>query len=82
MLWYAIYREVDEAGLTPEERRHPPEGEEDAPAGRVTLAEWRRLFAFRTTWGIIIGFFGVVYLVWLYQAWLPGYLEESSATWA
>ncbi|HEY0409201.1 MAG TPA: MFS transporter [Candidatus Dormibacteraeota bacterium] len=75
VLWYAIYREVEEAGLTPEERHHLTEGEEEPPTRRVTLAEWRRLFAFRTTWGMIVGFFGVVYLVWLYQAWLPGYLE-------
>jgi MFS family permease len=24
---------------------------------------------------MIIGFFGVVYLTWVYSAWLPGYLE-------
>ena len=24
---------------------------------------------------MILGFFGIVYMVWLYQAWLPGYLE-------
>ena len=75
VLWYAIYREVDEAGLTAEERHYLTEGEEEPPTRRVTLAEWRRLFAFRTTWGMILGFFGIVYLVWLYQAWLPGYLE-------
>jgi MFS family permease len=25
--------------------------------------------------GLILGFFGIVYMVWLFQAWLPGYLE-------
>src|SRR3954452_11505012 len=24
---------------------------------------------------MILGFFGIVYMVWLFQAWLPGYLE-------
>ena len=24
---------------------------------------------------LILGFFGIVYMVWLFQAWLPGYLE-------
>jgi MFS family permease len=33
------------------------------------------LFRFRTTWGLIVGFYGVVYMEWLYLAWLPGYLE-------
>jgi nitrate/nitrite transporter NarK len=25
--------------------------------------------------GLLLGFFGIVYLVWLFQSWLPGYLE-------
>jgi sugar phosphate permease len=75
VLWYAIYREVEEAGLTVEEQHYLTEGEEEPPTRHVTFEEWRRLFAFRTTWGMILGFFGIVYLVWLYQAWLPGYLE-------
>ena len=29
-----------------------------------------RLFRFRVTWGLILGFFGIVYMVWLFQAWL------------
>jgi cyanate permease len=41
----------------------------------VTFREWRSLFAFRTTWGLILGFFGIVYMTWLFQGWLPGYLE-------
>jgi hypothetical protein len=39
----------------------------------------RRLFAFRTTWGLVLGFFGIVYRVWLFQSWLPG-TSKSSAT--
>ncbi len=41
----------------------------------MSFKEWRGLFAFRTTWGLIFGFFGIVYVTWLFQAWLPGYLE-------
>jgi MFS family permease len=33
------------------------------------------MFRFRTTWGVIAGHFGEVYMIWLYTAWLPGYLE-------
>ena len=39
------------------------------------MAEWLGLFRFRTTWGLVLGFFGVVYMGWLYLSWLPGYLE-------
>ena len=41
----------------------------------VTLRDWGRLFRFRTTWGMIFGFFGTIYMLWMYSAWLPGYLE-------
>ena len=41
----------------------------------VTLREWKQLFRFRTTWGMILGYFGCIYLTWIYTAWLPGYLE-------
>jgi MFS family permease len=33
------------------------------------------LFRFRTTWGMIFGFFGTIYVLWIYSAWLPAYLE-------
>ena len=39
------------------------------------MREWGGLFRFRTTWGLVLGFFGIVYMGWLYLAWLPGYLE-------
>ena len=41
----------------------------------ATPADWRKLFGHRTSWGMILGFFGTIYLIWLYTAWLPGYLE-------
>jgi cyanate permease len=76
IVWYAVYREVAEAALSPGEAHHLTEGEEEPPpAQHVTLAEWGQLFGFRVTWGLILGFFGIVYMVWLFQAWLPGYLE-------
>ena len=42
---------------------------------KVTLREWQLLFRFRTTWGMILGYFGCIYLTWIFTAWLPGYLE-------
>jgi MFS family permease len=39
------------------------------------LRDWQRLFRFRTTWGMIFGFCGTIYVLWIYSAWLPGYLE-------
>lgn len=75
MLWYVKYRDAAEFAFTPEERDYVQEGEEPPAANRVTFSEWGQLFRFRTTWGLILGFFGVVYMGWLYLAWLPGYFE-------
>ncbi len=48
----------------------------DRKTRAVTLREWARLLRFRTTWGMILGFTGVVYSVYLYLTWLPAYLER------
>jgi sugar phosphate permease len=73
--WLLLYRDPTEAHFTDEERHYLTEGEEARSYTPVRFAEWLALFRFRTTWGLVIGFFGVVYMGWLYLAWLPGYLE-------
>jgi MFS family permease len=47
------------------------------PAVRAAAAwsDWSRLFRQRMTWGLMAGNFGVIYVLWLYSTWLPGYLE-------
>ena len=35
---------------------------------------WGELFAIPTTWAMMVGLFGLVYVSWLYVAWLPDYL--------
>jgi MFS family permease len=72
---FATYRDVRESQLNAEEQAFLTEGEEAVVEQTVTFQEWRTLFAFRTTWGLIFGFFGIVYVTWLFQSWLPGYLE-------
>jgi sugar phosphate permease len=77
--YYLVFRNPAEVALTPEETAFLREGDAatgtaDAPA-RVTWSEWKRLFRYRTTWGMIVGYFGCIYVTWLYTAWLPGYLE-------
>jgi cyanate permease len=73
--WLLMYRDSSEARFTDEERHYLIEGEEARTDTPIVLAEWLALFRFRTTWGLMIGFFGIVYMGWLYLAWLPGYLE-------
>jgi len=77
MVWWSVHRDPSEVSLTPEERRYLTEGDEATTTQRPSFAEWRELFAHRTTWGMIAGFFGTVYTLWLFTGWLPYYLEHE-----
>jgi sugar phosphate permease len=76
--WYLVYRNRSDVDLEPAEVAFLTEGEPySSSESRITFAEWRGLFASRTTWGMIFGFMGVIYMVWLYLTWLPAYLEHE-----
>jgi sugar phosphate permease len=75
ILAYAVYRNPSEVALTPAERAHLTEGDTTGEMAQLTLAEWKRLFAYRTTWGMLLGFFGAIYILWIYASWLPAYLQ-------
>jgi sugar phosphate permease len=75
--FYALHRNPSEVALTEEERQYLTEGDTAPQGASVTWAEWKRLFGFRTTWGMIFGFFGVIYVTWVYNSWLPVYLEQD-----
>ena len=49
---------------------------EPAPR-RALLADWLSLFQHRSTWGAVLGFMGVIYMLWLHLTWLPGYFERE-----
>jgi sugar phosphate permease len=74
-LWYVLYRNPDGVALTPQENAYRTQGDPPGQRTKVTFREWKLLFRFRTTWGMIFGYFGCIYLTWIYTAWLPGYLE-------
>jgi sugar phosphate permease len=80
--WYAFYRNRNEVELTPSEMLYLADGgSSDDRSGKarpgLSFREWGGLFAYRTTWGMLFGFMGVVYMVWLYLTWLPAYLEHE-----
>lgn len=75
--WLAMYKNRDAVDLTQQEKDALDEGSPKGKAGKATLKESIGLLSHSTTWGIIIGFMGVVYMVWLYLTWLPGYLEHE-----
>jgi len=48
----------------------------DAPR-KAVFADWLSLFRHRSTWGAVLGFMGVIYMLWLHLTWLPGYFERE-----
>src|SRR5271167_754497 len=74
-LWFLLYRNPGEIDLTATENAYRTQGDPPGQRTKVTWREWKLLFRFRTTWGMIFGYFGCIYLTWIYTAWLPGYLE-------
>jgi MFS family permease len=73
--WYAVYRDPRAAGLSEEELASLELDAGSKAVERVGMSEWLRLFQHQTTWGMVLGFAGALYLIWLYLTWLPGYLE-------
>lgn len=72
LAWVLLYRDPQKAGVRPTEHA---EANTSAFDGGFVRILW--LLRFRTSWGMFLGFFGVVYITWLYATWLPGYLEEQ-----
>nr|WP_295741585.1 MFS transporter [uncultured Acidocella sp.] len=77
LLWYLVYRDPAQVNLTAAENRYRTAGDATEAVHPIHFAAWKRLFRCRTTWGMIFGFFGVIYVNWLFNAWLPGYLEMA-----
>jgi MFS transporter, ACS family, L-galactonate transporter len=74
VLWALIYRSPREAG-TPAADIAEIHRDDGAPIEHVGWKQVGWLLQFPTAWGMFLGFFGVVYISWLYATWLPGYLE-------
>ena len=77
VVWVALYRDPVREQLSDAERAYLDEGQSTEPAPKTSFASWRALFRHRATWGMLLGFFGSVYLNWVYLTWLPGYLRTE-----
>ena len=73
--WWWFYRDPEQAGVPQADLDAIHEGDiaSDAMAGPKL---WAELFRIPTTWAMMVGLFGLVYVSWLYVAWLPDYLES------
>jgi sugar phosphate permease len=77
LLWFLAYRSPAAVTLTPDESAYLTEGDPSQPQSSLTFAAWQQLFRIRSTWGMIFGNFGCVYVVWIFATWLPAYLETE-----
>ncbi|USX27003.1 MFS transporter [Oxalobacteraceae bacterium OTU3CINTB1] len=77
VVWVALYRDPVPAQLNADERTYLEDGVTGEAVTKTSFAAWCALFRHRTTWGMMFGFFGSVYLNWVYLTWLPGYLRTE-----
>ena len=59
--WIAVYRA-------------PPRETGSEEAGAAANIRWSTLLRYRTTWGIMLGQAGYLYIYYVFATWLPGYL--------
>ena len=72
-VWFLLYRDPRKTTLDPVDVEYLADNR--ANANRVEARQWVRLFRFRSMWGLTLGAFCTGYAVWMYQTWLPAYLE-------
>jgi sugar phosphate permease len=77
VIWVSLYRDPVHAKMTAEERAYLEVDKTGEATPKTSFASWCALFRHRATWGMMLGFFGSVYLNWVYLTWLPGYLRTE-----
>ncbi|MXQ53782.1 MFS transporter [Shimazuella alba] len=71
VVWLMTYRDPKKNEIMVEVQKLSEAKETEAQV------RWRDLFKFKSTWYMIIGNFGLVYTMWTFLTWLPGYLETD-----
>jgi sugar phosphate permease len=77
LAWVLLYRGPAEAGLSADERSAISDPTVTPVLTVSPLREASGLLGQRTTWGMTVGFAGVIYMTWLFASWLPGYLQTQ-----
>ncbi|NIF80459.1 MFS transporter [Paraburkholderia sp. Cy-641] len=78
VIYFAVYRDVDEANLSDDERALISEGEPPQSSSvPISFGHWKALYFFKTTWALMIGTLTLGWIIWLYVGWLPLYLETE-----
>jgi MFS family permease len=72
-VWFAVYRDPRAQVLSAEDEEYLRPNRQANSA--VSLRQWASLFRFRAMWVLMLGAFCTGYITWMYQTWLPAYLE-------
>jgi MFS family permease len=75
--WYAFYRDREDIPLSDAEKSYFASSGPPGDLTRISFSQWLGLFRLRTVWGMMLGFGGINYTVWLYMSWMPNYLEAE-----
>jgi MFS family permease len=71
--WFLIYRDPRTQPLSPQDEEYLRPNREASSS--VTVHQWASLFRFKAMWALMLGAFCTGYITWMYQTWLPAYLE-------
>jgi len=75
--WFAFYRDHNDVSLNGSELAYLRASRRGGNLSRISFSQWQGLFRQRTIWGLMLGFGGINYTVWLYMSWMPNYLEAA-----
>ena len=75
--WFVFYRDRRDFSLNEREMAYLEDSGRRDNSSCISLSQWLGLFRLRTVWGMMLGFGGINYTVWLYMSWMPNYLEAE-----
>src|ERR1017187_10067542 len=75
--WFVFYRDRRDVSLNEGEMAYLESSGQRGNSSRISFSQWVGLFRLRTVWGMMLGFGGINYTVWLYMSWMPNYLEAE-----
>jgi sugar phosphate permease len=77
IVWLAFYRDRRDISLSDPGQAYLEASGTRSERPSISFSHWIGLFRLRTVWGLMLGFGGINYTVWLYMSWMPNYLETE-----
>jgi sugar phosphate permease len=77
IVWLTFYRGRKDISLSEAEKACLEASGTRSKHSPISFSHWIGLFRLRTVWGLMLGFGGINYTVWLYMSWMPNYLEAE-----